>query len=95
VLLLPKETDVSFKSKWRAVIDFRKLNEWAVGYTYPVPNINYISDHLGKAEYFPSVDQVVSRKVSAKSEFGMPTGRFEFLPFSMGLKRSPDILIPR
>jgi len=42
VLLLPKETDVSFKSKWRAVIDFRKLNEWAVGYAYPVPNINYI-----------------------------------------------------
>jgi len=47
--LLPKETDVPFKSKWRAVIDFRKLSEWAVGYAYPVPSINDISDHLGKA----------------------------------------------
>jgi len=63
---LPKETDVSFKSKWRAVIDFRKLNEWAVGYAYPVPNINYISDYLGKAEYFPSVDQVQLAEKSAR-----------------------------
>jgi hypothetical protein len=94
VLLLLKETDVSFKSKWRAVIDFRKLNEWAVG--YPVPNINDISDHLGKAKYFRTVDQVqLAEKVSEKSEFGMPTGHFELIPFSMGLKMSPDISIPR
>ena len=82
MLLLPKETDVSFKSKWPVVIDFRKLNEWAVGYAYPVPNINGISDHLGKAVYFPTVNQAqLAEKVSANNEFGMPTGHFEFLPF--------------
>jgi len=73
---------VSFTYKWHAVTDFRKLNELAVGYTYPVPNINDIPDHIGKARYFPTVDQVqLAEKVSAKSEFGMPTGHFEFLLF--------------
>lgn len=96
MLLLPKERDVSFKSKWRAVIDFRKLNEWAVRYAYPVPSTNDISDHLGKANYFPTVDQVqLAEKVRAKNEFGMSTGHFEFFPSSMGLKTSPDVSVPR
>jgi len=82
VLLLPEETDVSLNYKWHAVTDFRKLNEWAVGYAYPVPNINDSSDNKSKAKYFPTVDQVqLAEKISAKSEFGMPPGHFEFLLF--------------
>ena len=61
-----------------------------------MPNINDISDKLRKAKYFPTVDQVhLAEKVSAKSEFGKATGHSEFLLFSMGLKMSPDIAIPR
>jgi hypothetical protein len=64
--------------------------------THPVPSINGISDQLGKTEYFPTVDQVqLAEHVSAISEFGIPTGHFEFLRFSAGLKTSPDILVAR
>jgi hypothetical protein len=92
LLLLRKKADSSGKAKWRAVIDFRKLNEWTVGYAYPLPNINDILDELEKAKFFSTVDlnQVqLFEKVSAKSEFGMPSGHFEFFRFSMGLKPSP------
>lgn len=82
MLLLPKETDVSLNYKWHAVTDFRKLNEWAVGYAYPLSKINDSSDHIGKAKYFPTVDQVqLVEKVSVKSEFEISTGHFEFLLF--------------
>jgi len=54
-----------------------------------VPNINDISDHLDIAKYFPTVDQAqLAEKVSAKSEFVMPTGHFEYIPFSVGLETS-------
>jgi hypothetical protein len=57
--------------------------------THPVSSINDISDQFGKAEYFPTVDQFqLTENVSANSEFGMPTGHFEFLRFSVGLKTS-------
>lgn len=37
-------------------VDFRKLNEFTVGYIYPLPNIHYMLDKLGRARYFTAVD---------------------------------------
>lgn len=58
--------------------------------------MNHLKKIIGRLKYFPTVDQVqLAEKVSAKSEFGMPTGHFESIPFSMGLETLPDISILR
>ena len=54
--VVPKKADASGKKKWRIVIDFRKVNEDADQDTYPLPMIDDIIDHLGKAKFFSAFD---------------------------------------
>jgi hypothetical protein len=93
LLLVPKKEKV----KWRLVTDFRKLNEWTIGDTYPLPKITDILDQLGKAQFFSTVKlssgyyQVeLAEKGGAKTTFNTPGGHFEFFRLPMGLKSSPS-----
>ena len=56
VWIVPKKSNSSGESRWRMVIDYRKLNEKTVGDAYPLPNITEILDQLGGAKYFSTLD---------------------------------------
>lgn len=56
LLIVPKKVDASGTRKFRAVVDFRKLNNLTVGDAFPMPNITSILDQLGKAKYFTCLD---------------------------------------
>ena len=55
ILVVPKKLD-SGKTKWRVVVDFRKLNDVTVGDSFPIPVITDELDSLGKSKYFSTVD---------------------------------------
>lgn len=42
--------------KWRLVIDFRQLNKQIIPDKFPLPHIDEILDHLGRAKYFTTLD---------------------------------------
>ena len=52
ILVVPKILDASGKTKWRVVVDFRKMNDVTVGDSFPIPVISDVLDALGKAKYF-------------------------------------------
>jgi len=56
LLVVPKKTDASGKQKLRIVLDFRKLNDFTIGDSFPSPNITDILDQLGNAKYFSTLD---------------------------------------
>jgi hypothetical protein len=56
LILVKKKEDASKKEKWRLVVDFRRLNEVAVGDSYPLPLISDILGGLGNARYYTTVD---------------------------------------
>lgn len=91
-----KKTDASGKTKWRIVIDFRKVNEKTIDDKYPIPNISDILDKLGKCQYFSTLDlasgfyQVELDPTDIhKTAFNVENGHYEFLRMPMGLKNSP------
>jgi hypothetical protein len=45
ILVVPKKLDSSGKTKWRVVVDFRKLNDVTVGDSFPIPNISDVLTH--------------------------------------------------
>lgn len=44
--------DNSGKAKWTIVINYRKLNQETIDDKFPILNIESISDKLGRAQYF-------------------------------------------
>jgi hypothetical protein len=97
ILVVPKKIDASGKRKWRVCVDFRKLNDIAVGDSFPLTNIQEILDKLGRAEYFSAVDcasgywQVpLAEEDRAKTAFSTPNGHYEFLRMQFGLKSVPN-----
>lgn len=96
IWVVPKKRDASGKTKWRVVIDFRKLNEKTIGDRYPLPNINELLDKLGRCQYFSTIDlasgfyQVeMSEEDIPKTAFNAENGHYEYLRMPMGLKNSP------
>ena len=84
ILVIPKETDDS-GTKWRILVDFRKLNDVAIGDSFPIPVISEILDALGKSEYFSTVDcasgylQVrVKLEYKAETAFSTREGQFQY-----------------
>lgn len=97
IWVVPKKADASGKTKWRLVVDFRKLNEKTLDDKYPIPNIADILDKLGNCNYFTTLDlasgfyQVeMSPADIPKTAFTVEHGHFEFLRMPMGLKNSPS-----
>lgn len=97
IWVVPKKADASGKTKWRLVIDFRKLNEKTIDDRYPIPNISDVLDKLGNCHYFTTLDlasgfyQVEMNPDDIhKTAFTVEHGHFEFLRMPMGLKNSPS-----
>ncbi|CAG9128375.1 unnamed protein product [Plutella xylostella] len=96
IWIVPKKLDASGRTKWRMVIDYRKLNEVSKGDKYPIPNIVDILDKLGKSKYFSTLDlasgfhqiEVDPRDVE-KTAFSTEEGHFEYLRMPFGLKNAP------
>jgi hypothetical protein len=51
-----KKMDASGKTKWRIVVDYRKINEKTIDDRYPLPFD--ILDKLGKCQYFTTLPGV-------------------------------------
>ncbi|CAK1604464.1 unnamed protein product [Parnassius mnemosyne] len=97
IWIVPKKVDASGKTKWRLVVDFRKLNEKTISDKYPIPNISDVLDKLGNCQYFTTLDlasgfyQVeMNPSDIPKTAFNVEHGHFEFLRMPMGLKNSPS-----
>ena len=82
----------------RLVIDFRKHNEKEVGDKYPLPELLSVSNQLGKAKYFTTLDLcsgfyqiLVREKDWHKLAFSKTFGHYEFNRSPMGLKTSPSV----
>lgn len=94
--VVPKKMDASGETKWRIVIDYRKLNDVTVDDPFPIPNMDEILDKLGRCHYFSTLDlakgfhQVeIDETSQAKTAFSTQDGHYEFLRMPMGLKNSP------
>lgn len=96
IWIVPKKTDASNKTKWRLVIDYRKLNEVTVDDKYPIPNIDKILDKLGRCQYFTTLDlgkgfhQIeIAEEDIHKTAFSVENCHYEFLRMPFGLKTAP------
>jgi hypothetical protein len=74
-------------------VDFRKLYDITVGYSFPLPNIQDILDKLGRARYFSAIgcasgywQQPLAEEDRTKTAFSTPTGHYEYLRMPFGLK---------
>lgn len=97
VHIVPKKPDSSGTTKWRLVIDYRRLNERIIEDKYPLPNISDILDKLGRAQYFTTLDlasgyhQVEMHPNDVeKTAFSTERGHYEFLRMPFGLKNAPS-----
>lgn len=97
IWIVPKKKDASGKTKWRLVIDYRKLNEQTIEDRYPLPNITDILDKLGKCQYFTTLDLAsgfhqieVNPRDSEKTAFTVDFGHYEFTRMPFGLKNAPS-----
>jgi hypothetical protein len=96
IWIVPKKMDASGKTKWRIVVDYRKINEKTVDDRYPLPNINDILDKLGKCQYFTTLDlasgfhQIEMDPESVpKTAFNVENGHYEYVRMPFGLKNAP------
>lgn len=96
ILLVPKKSEKEEK-KWRLVVDFRQLNKNVIPDKFPLPRIDEILDHLGRAKFFTTLDLMSgfhqieleddSKKVTA---FSTTSGHYEFNRLPFGLNISPN-----
>jgi hypothetical protein len=87
---------MSGKTKWRIVMDFRKLIEVTVCDNFPLPVISEILDTLGNSKYFSTIDcasgflQVpVKPEDQPKTAFNTRDSHFQFKRVPFGLKGAP------
>lgn len=92
LLVVPKKGT----TKFRVVVDYRKLNNITIGDAFPLPNINEIFDQLGFCQYFSTLDLAngyhqlqVHEDDRHKTAFSTPKGHYEFNRMPFGLKGAP------
>ena len=59
LLIVPKKAGPDGRPKLRMVVDFRKVNEKAIGDAHPLPDVTEILDQLGQSKYFTCLDMVM------------------------------------
>lgn len=96
LLVVPKKSDGLETTKYRVVVNFRKLNNLTVGDAFPMPDINSILDQLGKAKYFTCLDLAsgyhqiqIHPQEKQKTAFSTDKGHYEFNRMCFGLKGAP------
>ena len=77
-------------------VDYRRLNSVSKVDVYPMPRVDALIDHLGRAQYLSTLDltrgywQVpVSANAQHKTAFASPFGLFEFKRMPFGLQGAP------
>lgn len=95
ILLVPKKSEK--EKKWRLVVDFRQLNKNVIPDKFPLPRIDEILDHLGRAKFFTTLDlmsgfhQIELEEDSKKTTaFSTVSGHYEFNRLPFGLNISPN-----
>lgn len=96
LLLVPKKGQ-SDLSKWRLVVDFRKLNDKIVNDKFPLTRIDDILDKLGRAKYFSTLDMTSSfhqieldKNSRPFTAFSTPNGHYQYTRLPFGLKISSN-----
>jgi len=86
--------------EYRAVTDFRALNEITVRNKYPLPRADELFDKLTKAKYFSKIDLrtgfyqiLIAEADRHKTAFITTQGLFEYNVLPMGLCNSPAIFM--
>jgi hypothetical protein len=93
IWIVPKKMDASGKTKWRIVVDYRKINEKTIDDRCPLPNINDILDKRGKCQYFTTLDPTsgfqqieMDPESIPKTAFNVENGHYEYARMPFGLK---------
>jgi hypothetical protein len=96
LLLARKKADASGKTKWRVLVDFRKLNDVTIGDSFPLPVISDVLNSLDNSKYFSTVVyasgfwQIPLRAEDRpKTAFTTNYGHFEYKCMPFGLKGAP------
>ena len=86
--------------EYRAVTDFRALNEITIRNKYPLPRADELFDKLAKAKYFSKIDLrtgfyqiLIAEEDRHKTAFTTSQGLFEYNVLPMGLCNSPAIFM--
>ena len=77
-------------------IDYRALNHQTKLDVFPIPRIADLFDHLGRAQYFSSVDLAtayhqirIKQGHEHRTVFVMPQGLYKWIVMSLGLTNAP------
>jgi len=86
--------------EYRAVTDFRRLNERTVKNRYPLPRADQLFDRLAHAKYFSKIDLrtgfyqiLIAEADRHKTAFTTSKGLFEYNVLPMGLCNSPGVFM--
>jgi hypothetical protein len=98
LLIVPKKANNSGERKWRLVVDFRKLNDKAIGDAYLLPDITEIWDQLGQSKYFSCLDLVtgyhqigLEERDREQTAFNTKNGYWDYNKLPFWLKTAPSI----
>lgn len=96
IILVPKSDESGEKTKFRLVVDFRKLNECTVPIQFPIPHIDTIIDRLANCKFFSTLDlygAFYQIKLDEKSRqcttFQNEKFSYRFISMPQGLNTSP------
>jgi hypothetical protein len=90
--------DSATTGEYRAVTDYRLLNDQTVKNRYPLPRADQLFDKLSRAKYFSKIDLrtgfyqiLIAEKDRHKTAFVTSQGLFEYNVLPMGLCNSPGV----
>ena len=92
--------DSATTGEYRAVTDYRLLNDQTVKNHYPLPRADQLFDKLAHAKYFSKIDLrtgfyqiLIAEKDRHKTAFVTSQGLFEYNVLPMGLCNSPAVFM--
>lgn len=92
------KADSAETGEYRAVTDYRLLNDQTVKNRYPLPRADQLFDKLARAKYFSKIDLrtgfyqiLIAEKDRHKTAFVTSQGLFEYNVLPMGLCNSPGV----
>ena len=94
------KADSATTGEYRAVTDYRLLNEQTVRNRYPLPRADQLFDKLAHAKYFSKIDLrtgfyqiLIAEQDRHKTAFVTSQGLFEYNVLPMGLCNSPGVFM--
>jgi hypothetical protein len=92
--------DSATTGEYRAVTDYRLVNEQTVKNRYPLPRADQLFDKLAHAKYFSKIDLrtgfyqiLIAAEDRHKTAFVTSQGQFEYTVLPMGLCNSPGVFM--